>query len=130
MVNKKLSINYILDVKPFKCSWKGCNKSYAHSQSLIVHVRTHTGERPYHCSECLRSFTSKSGLNRHNYIHSGERPFKCEFGTCTSRFYTKNKLEIHQRIHYNIKPYSCCLCKYSCRDVRDTILYFLYFFIN
>lgn len=129
MKNKKLSINYILRVK---CDWEGCNKTFARSQSLIEHVRTHTGERPFRCSICQKSFTRKSGLNIHNRIHSGERPFQCDWGKCTRSFHTKYKLTIHQRIHYKIKPYTCKFpcCSYSCSDVSDTLSLFLYIYLR
>lgn len=54
-----------------KCHSKGtkrhmcpvCGKSINHS--LKVHMRTHSGHKPYKCSKCEMAFTVKSTLNKH-----------------------------------------------------------------
>ncbi|KAK1338627.1 hypothetical protein QTO34_019281 [Cnephaeus nilssonii] len=61
--------------KPYKCS--ECGKSFARSISLQGHQRLHTGERPYECHECGKSFTWSSALHCHQRVHTGEEPYKC-----------------------------------------------------
>lgn len=39
--------------KPHQCSI--CKLSYSKLQHLKIHLRTHSGERPYSCKECARS---------------------------------------------------------------------------
>ena len=40
-------------------------------------MRTHTGEKPHKCSECVKVFASRQGLKQHSYIHTAEKPHKC-----------------------------------------------------
>lgn len=48
-------------IKRYTCTV--CGKSFNHG--LQVHMRTHSGHKPYMCSECGMAFTVKSTLNKH-----------------------------------------------------------------
>ncbi|KAI5726306.1 histone-lysine N-methyltransferase PRDM9 [Diaphorina citri] len=42
-----------------------CHKSFPSTASMLIHARTHTGERPYLCRVCMKGFNVKSNLLRH-----------------------------------------------------------------
>jgi KRAB domain-containing zinc finger protein len=42
-----------------------CKKTFQRSETLQLHHRVHTGERPYRCDVCSKTFSYKSVLKRH-----------------------------------------------------------------
>jgi hypothetical protein len=49
-----------------------CTKKYSQRGQLTIHLRTHTGETPYRCSErnCNKRFASSSQLSKHVQSHA------------------------------------------------------------
>mmetsp|Transcript_5472 Transcript_5472/g.7619 ORF Transcript_5472/g.7619 Transcript_5472/m.7619 type:complete len:382 (-) Transcript_5472:129-1274(-) len=56
----------------FQCSF--CKKVFRQRYNVVVHIRTHTGEKPHKCNICGRGFAQNSNLKRHLRSHMKRQP--------------------------------------------------------
>ncbi|XP_064629652.1 zinc finger protein 420-like [Lineus longissimus] len=77
--------------QPYVC--KICGVTLRASHGLKMHMRRHTGEKPYVCPQCDRAFPHKNSLQRHVRLH-GQTPYKCP--TCGMGFIQAISLRQHQ----------------------------------
>ncbi|XP_022824744.1 zinc finger protein 718-like isoform X1 [Spodoptera litura] len=85
-----------------------CGKMFTCNALLVMHKRTHFGERPYKCSQCDKACFTAFDLRVHQQKHSDTRPFPCNI--CSKAFKRKEALERHLKIHSGDNPFKCEIC--------------------
>ena len=52
---------------------KYCEKKFSQQQSVKLHERIHTGEKPYSCNNCNYRAISRGNITKHELIHAKEK---------------------------------------------------------
>ena len=55
-----------------------CGKTFRQSGSLVIHMRSHSGARPYPCAICGKASTTADNLSKHMRTHTGARDYACK----------------------------------------------------
>ena len=81
----------------YHCRWENCEKAYTKPSRLAEHYRSHTGERPFECTECDSKFFRKSHLDAHDKAKHADKKYKCSL--CPFTFSLKHHLTRHALVH-------------------------------
>ena len=88
--------------KPYQCSQ--CNKVFPCNRHMMLHTR----KQSHQCSNCDKAVKEKKSLDNNEETHTGEKPYQCN--QCDKAFPKNSNMLIHLRTHSGKKPYPCNKC--------------------
>ena len=89
----------------------------------MIYERTHTGEKHYRCSFCIKMFAQNQDLKKHERTHTGEKTYACSY--CDKKFEGNQNIKMHERIHTSKKPFECLYCDktFARKNIMKNLIY-------
>ena len=93
-------------LRPYVCTYEGCNKAYSNSSQLLQHSRLHTGGKPYQCTFCDKSFAFANEHKEHvRDMHTNSTSHKCSY--CHKIYSSEEELSLHKTKEHRVECEVC-----------------------
>jgi hypothetical protein len=87
------------------------SKTFTAYTTLLTHLKSHAGIKPFECYKCHNTFTRRHSLKYHLLIHDKLTRFSCKY--CDRKFRHPCHYREHERRHTGETPFICCDCPES-----------------
>ena len=93
-----------------------CLHIFSKEEKLKLHMKAHTGEKPFECSKCDFRCSQNNDLLRHERTkHSTDPKHRYTCKICSKSYTRQNTLNRHLVMHTGERPYKCAECDQSFR---------------